>query len=90
MKHIPKEGDFRANISQQGTGILHSPSDREIELAISAAKATGCSFAGVDLMNDDKQQPYVIEVNAVPGWRGLERACCVDVPEFLFRWLEKG
>ena len=88
MKRIPKEGDFRANISQQGTGILHRPSDREIELAIAAAKATGCSFAGVDLIYDNDQRPYVIEVNAVPGWRGLERACGVDVPETLFRWLE--
>ena len=56
--------------------------------AIAAAKATGCLFAGVDLMYDHDQQPYVIEVNAVPGWRGLERACGVDVPEFLFGWLE--
>ena len=39
-------------------------------------------------MYDNDQRPYVIEVNAVPGWRGLERACGVDVPETLFRWLE--
>jgi ribosomal protein S6--L-glutamate ligase len=89
MKRIPKAGDFRANISQQGTGVPHVPAFRELELAVAAARATGCVFAGVDIMYDQHGQPLLIEVNAVPGWRGLERTCGVDVPNQLFEWLEK-
>ncbi len=88
MKRIPRPGDFRANISQQGTGIPHTPTDRELQLAHAAAVATGCVFAGVDIMYDRHQKPVVIEVNAVPGWRGLQKACGVDVPATLFQWLE--
>ena len=45
-------------------------------------------FAGVDLMYDAEGQARVIEVNAVPGWRGLQQACQVDVPERFLQWLE--
>ena len=88
MKRIPKPGDFRANISQQGSGIVHSPTDRELELARQAAIITGSLFAGVDLMYNLDPEPLVIEVNAVPGWRGLQRVCQIDVPSRLFEWIE--
>jgi ribosomal protein S6--L-glutamate ligase len=88
MKRIPKPGDFRANISQQGTGVVHVPTDRELELARQAANITGSLFAGVDLMYNADHEPLVIEVNAVPGWRGLQRTCDIDVPARLFEWLE--
>ena len=88
MKRIPKPGDFRANISQQGTGIAHVPTDRELGLACQAAKITGSLFAGVDLMYNADNEPLVIEVNAVPGWRGLQKTCNNNVPTRLFEWLE--
>ena len=90
MKRIPKPGDFRANISQQGTGVVHVPSERELELARQAANITGSLFAGVDLMYNADHEPLVIEVNAVPGWRGLQRTCDIDVPARLFEWIERG
>jgi len=90
MKRIPRAGDFRANISQQGTGVPHTPTIDELQLAHAAAKASGCVFAGVDIMYDRHGQPMVIEVNAVPGWRGLQKASGIDVPEALFQWLETG
>ena len=88
MKRIPKPGDFRANISQQGTGVFHIPNEREMELALQAANITGSLFAGVDLMYNADHEPLVIEVNAVPGWRGLQRSCDIDVPTRLFEWIE--
>lgn len=88
MKRIPKPGDFRANISQQGTGVFHEPTEKELELARQAATVTGSLFAGVDLMYNSGQEPLLIEVNAVPGWRGLQRTCGIDVPGCLFEWLE--
>ena len=88
MKRIPKPGDFRANISQQGTGVVHIPTDCELELARQAANITCSLFAGVDLMYNADHEPLVIEVNAVPGWRGLQRTCDIDVPTRLFDWME--
>lgn len=89
MKRIPREGDFRANISQQGTGVLHHPTPQEERLALDAAQVTGAVFSGVDLMYDSNGQLQIIEVNAVPGWKGLEKACHINVPDVLLQWLEK-
>lgn len=89
MKRIPKPGDFRANISQQGSGIVHAPTDHELNLAQQAALITGSLFAGVDLMYNANLEPLVIEVNAVPGWRGLQSVCDVDIPSRLFEWIER-
>lgn len=90
MKRTPREGDFRANISQQGTAVPHVPSGAEIELAKRAAEITGCVFAGVDLMYDHSGQAMVIEVNAVPGWKGLQSVCNLCVPGRLLQWLEQS
>ena len=90
MKRVPKPGDFRANISQHGTGAVHRPTDRELELARQAAVVTGTLFAGVDLMYNSELEPLLIEVNEVPGWRGLQRACRLDVPTCLFDWIERS
>lgn len=90
MKRTPRAGDFRANISQQGTAQLHSAKEAELDLARRAAEVTDCVFAGVDLMYDEQLRPHVIEVNAIPGWRGLEKVCGIDVADRLFAWLESS
>ncbi|MFN9719484.1 MAG: RimK family alpha-L-glutamate ligase [Planctomycetota bacterium] len=90
MKRTPRPGDFRANISQQGTAEPHRPSLEESELAQRAADVTQCVFAGVDLMYDQNEGLRVIEVNAIPGWRGLESVCRVDVPGRILDYLESS
>ncbi|MCA9036497.1 MAG: RimK family alpha-L-glutamate ligase [Planctomycetaceae bacterium] len=89
MKRTARAGDFRANVAQQGTAVPHAPSPREVELARRATEVTGCVFAGVDLMYDAAGNAFVIEVNAVPGWRGLQKTCGVCVPTRLYDWLER-
>jgi tetrahydromethanopterin:alpha-L-glutamate ligase len=47
--------------------------DAEMEdLAQRACGAVGADFAGVDLIRDDEGRLSVIEVNSMPGWRGLQ------------------
>ncbi|MCP4786525.1 MAG: RimK family alpha-L-glutamate ligase [Fuerstiella sp.] len=88
MKRSPSNGDFRANAAQDAVCQAWQPTRVERELALQAANVTGCVFSGVDLMYNEHQQPVVIEVNAVPGWKALEKTCDVDVPQTLIRWLE--
>lgn len=88
IRRIPGAGEFRANLACAGTAIAYEPTDAERELAVRAAEVTQSVFAGVDLMYDDDGQPLVIEVNAVPGWKGLQQACRVNVAEVFLRWLE--
>lgn len=89
MKRHPATGDFRANAAQNGRCVPWQPTDDELELARQAADVTGCLFSGVDLMHDERGQTVVIEVNAVPGWRRIQKTCEIDVSNVLFDWLEK-
>ena len=36
-------------------------------------------YAGVDLLHADDGRTLVIEVNGIPGWRGLQQTTRVDV-----------
>jgi RimK family alpha-L-glutamate ligase len=47
--------------------------------AITAAKAVGADYAGVDLLPAKDGTVYVIEVNGIPGWEGLQGATGIDV-----------
>lgn len=89
MKRFAAPGDFRANAAQQGTALAWNATEEESSTAIRAARATGCIFAGVDLMYDQSQKLHVIEVNAVPGWKTLEKHCRVDVPAILSTWIQQ-
>ncbi len=89
IRRIPDAGEFRANLACAGTAIAYEPSERERELAEHAAQVTQSVFAGVDLMYDDDGEPLVIEVNAVPGWKGLQQACRINVAEVFLHWLQR-
>jgi len=89
MKRSAPAHDFRTNVAQAGQASAWQPSDRERDLARQAAVATGCLFCGVDLMYNAAGEPYILEVNAVPGWRALQKVSSVDVPEAVVCFLEQ-
>jgi ribosomal protein S6--L-glutamate ligase len=72
-------GDWRTNVAQGGTGEVVRPGAEEERLALRAAAAVGAPLAGIDLLPGPAGEWYVIEVNAVPGWRALAPATGVDV-----------
>jgi ribosomal protein S6--L-glutamate ligase len=73
MKRRAAAHEWRSNIHIGGQGIAHKVTNEESEISIKAAEAVGVEIAGVDLISvEDK--PYVIEVNASPGFRGLLQA----------------
>ncbi len=51
--------------------------------AVLAARALGMDYAGVDLMRDAEGRPWVIEVNGVPAWRGLQRVSTINIADVL-------
>jgi ribosomal protein S6--L-glutamate ligase len=81
-------GDFRTNVSCQAIAESHSPTDEEVQRALGAAQAVGAHFAGIDLLYGLDGTCYVIEVNAVPGWRALQRVTGMDVAAAVIASLE--
>jgi ribosomal protein S6--L-glutamate ligase len=86
MRRHSKDG-WRTNVAQGGSTELVTPTAAESELALKAAAAVGAAAAGVDLLPGPAGEWYVLEVNAVPGWRALAPATGVDVAAALVRFL---
>lgn len=82
------ESDFRTNVARSAVGETHCLLDHEADLAAQAVSATGALFAGVDLIYDREGTCYVLEVNAVPGWRAFQRVTGIDLARHLLSWLE--
>ncbi len=77
---------FKANFSQGGK-VRAFPVDEEIEwLATTISRLFDLDVAGVDLLFD-KTGYKVCEVNSSPGFRGIESACPVRIPEEIFHYI---
>ena len=85
MKRKAAPHEWRSNIHIGGHGIPHKPSKTETETSIKAAEAVGVEIAGVDLISVN-HDPYVIEVNASPGFHGLLDATGVNVAERIAKY----
>lgn len=89
MKRI-SDTDFRTNCSRDARAEVHSPTPTELDYALQAVAVTGACFAGVDLLYGPDSQLYVIEVNAVPGWRAFSRTTGIDVADRVIQWMEQS
>lgn len=88
MKRQGKEGEFRSNLHQGGSGQLIKLSKRERQVALTAAKVMGLSIAGVDLLQSERG-PLVLEVNSSPGLEGIEKTTNQDIGSEIIAFVEK-
>ena len=72
MRRTAVAGEWRTNLAVGGRAEPLTLPGEWATLARRAATAVGASLAGVDLLPARDGRVLVLEVNAVPGWRGLE------------------
>jgi len=70
---------WRTNLARGGEANPITLSPAWATLALRAAHAVGAEYAGVDLLPARDGSVYVVEVNGIPGWRGLQDATSIDV-----------
>lgn len=79
IERLAPDGEWRTNVAQGArTRALDLPRDWE-DLALRAAEAVSADYAGVDLLPARDGSVYVLEVNGIPGWQGLQQATGIDV-----------
>ncbi len=71
--------DWRTNVRRGASTEATELDDHLCATAHAAAAAVGATVAGVDLLPGRDGELYVLEVNAVPGWRALAATLNVDV-----------
>jgi RimK family alpha-L-glutamate ligase len=72
-------GDWRTNVSRGGTVRAINLPPAWVAYAVRAAAVVGADYAGVDLLPSNDGTVFVLEVNGVPGWKGLQEATGIDV-----------
>lgn len=89
MKRQSLADDFRSNLHQGGTATAVKLSDEEKRTALRAAKATGLSICGVDMVRSVRG-PLVLEVNSSPGLEGIEQITGRNVAGKIIEYIEQN
>lgn len=82
-----------AAMQRSGQGWLHNVAQGAIckatdeadvlEVAVKAAKALNIDYCGVDVIRDRHGQLWVLEVNSIPAWRGLQSVTQQNIAQLL-------
>ncbi|ALS78998.1 ATP-grasp domain-containing protein [Planococcus kocurii] len=81
------ETDFRANITNGGVASPIQLTAVQEKLALEAADAVGATFAGVDLLFGDNDQPLVCEVNAAAHIRNILNVTGINVADAMIAYI---
>jgi ribosomal protein S6--L-glutamate ligase/tetrahydromethanopterin:alpha-L-glutamate ligase len=74
---------WKTNISNGARAERLRPDKRLADMSVRAAKALGAEYAGVDILPKEGGGYSLIEVNTIPGWKGLKKATGFDAAEYL-------
>jgi tetrahydromethanopterin:alpha-L-glutamate ligase len=72
-----------SNISQGAAGEAIDLRGELGELAVAATRAIDMDYAGVDLIRSVEGIYYVVEVNSIPAWQGLQRVTQTSIAQQL-------
>jgi len=78
---------WKTNVAQGAHGEALQL-DPELEaLSLRAAQLVEADYAGVDIVCDSQGKPYVLEVNGIPGWYGLQRTVDFDIADAIAEYV---
>jgi RimK family alpha-L-glutamate ligase len=72
---------WKTNVSQGALGeplVLSAPLE---DLSLRAARLVGTDYVGVDLVEAEDGRTFVLEVNSIPGWRGLQKTTSLNIAD---------
>lgn len=81
---MARHGSSWLNNVALGARCEPMPIEDEIaELAIAAANAVDIDYCGVDIIRDAEGRLFVLEVNSIPAWKGLQAVCERNIAQAL-------
>ena len=86
-----RRGDsWKTNVAQGAEAIPLPLNDELRDLSLRATRALGADYAGVDLLPLADGGYTVIELNGIPGWRGLQGATGINIADRLVDYVVGG
>jgi ribosomal protein S6--L-glutamate ligase len=80
--------DWRTNVSRGATAEPLEVTSELAEIARRATRAVGADIAGVDVLDGRDGRRWLLEVNAVPGWKALADTLDIDVAARVLTFIE--
>lgn len=71
------------NVAAGGDCECVTPNEEMVNIAINAAKAVEIDYCGVDIIESVSGEYYVLEVNSIPAWKGLQSVTKVNIAQLL-------
>jgi RimK family alpha-L-glutamate ligase len=71
------------NVAQGGRCEPLSRYGEIAEIALAAARAVDIDYCGVDVIRDRDGRLFVLEVNSIPAWKGLQSVVEADIAQIL-------
>ena len=71
------------NIKQGARAKAAIASQELVDLAVRAASCVGADYAGVDIIQGPDGRFFVLEVNSMPAWNGLQRVSRIRISDHL-------
>ncbi|MDE2578618.1 MAG: RimK family alpha-L-glutamate ligase [Hyphomicrobiales bacterium] len=76
---LRRSQNWITNVKLGGAPEAFAPEPALVALALRAAACVDADFAGVDMILDETGAPQILEVNSMPGWRGLQSVTAVNL-----------
>ena len=76
-------GLFVNNVAAGAVCTAVEASEALAEIALNAAKAVNIDYCGVDVIQAENGEYYVLEVNSIPAWRGLQSVTQTNIADAL-------
>ena len=70
---------WKTNVAQGARSEALALDPTLAALALRAASLVGTDYAGVDIVCSRQGDPFVLEVNSIPGWHGLQTTVAFDI-----------
>lgn len=71
------------NVAAGGRCEAVQANEAMMQLALRAAKAVDIDYCGVDIIQAEQGEYYVLEVNSIPAWRGLQSVTNFNIAQAL-------
>ncbi|MGI9473501.1 MAG: ATP-grasp domain-containing protein [Rubripirellula sp.] len=73
--------DFRTNVSSGARCERIEVSESQAAMSRRICEAIGLRFASVDILDSEDGEPRILEVNAIPGWKGAQGVAARPIAE---------
>lgn len=86
---VRRADGWKTNVTRKARVEPLELTDELKQLSLRASHTLGADYAGVDILQAEKGGYYVIEVNGIPGWEGLQKTTKLDIADRIIEHIVK-